>query len=71
MEKGVIGDPPRSNSVVNVTVEGEQLRTAESDGSKGGPNVHVFNEQTNYVPRSTIITVSPQNPSFYRRVLTS
>ncbi|KAI4864959.1 MFS general substrate transporter [Hypoxylon rubiginosum] len=57
MEKGVIGDPPRSNSVVNVTVEGEQLRTAESDGSKGGPNVHVFNEQTNYVPRSTIITI--------------
>lgn len=53
-----MGDASRSDGVVNVTAEGEQLSIEEPNESRNEPNAHVFNEQTNYVPKRTIITVS-------------
>jgi hypothetical protein len=41
--------PPGSSETVVEVTEGTETKTAGQ---------HVFNEQTNYVPRSTIITVS-------------
>lgn len=41
--------PPSSSGTVVEVTEGTETKAAGQ---------HVFNEQTNYVPRSTIITVS-------------
>lgn len=52
-------------SGVLVKGSGHSSPRGDSDGEpslennpNNGPKVHVFNEQTNYVPRRTIITVS-------------
>ncbi|OTB02574.1 hypothetical protein M426DRAFT_61878 [Hypoxylon sp. CI-4A] len=50
-----------SDGLFNDTVDGEQTKVADAepgDSSGGDTKVqHVFNEQTNYVPKKTIITI--------------
>ncbi|KAI0095925.1 MFS general substrate transporter [Daldinia grandis] len=59
MEKVTMGDRSQSDDVANTTIGGETRVSAEPKGGSGsGTEVrHVFNEQTNYVPRRTIITI--------------
>lgn len=49
--------PNPSNSSATIDTDGESK-----------PSVHVFNEQTNYVPKSTIITVGNRNPNQSNRL---
>lgn len=60
MEKNVVKYEARPDGVISSAVAGEQLRAADSKEGSGSENEvqHVFNEQTNYVPKKTIITVS-------------
>lgn len=55
-----MGDRSQSDDVANVTIGGETtVFTEPKGGSESDAEVrHVFNEQTNYVPRRTIITVN-------------
>ncbi|KAL7624932.1 hypothetical protein AAE478_004146 [Parahypoxylon ruwenzoriense] len=49
---------PQSGGVVNVNVAEEQGQWTEAEsGSESKTEVHVFNEQTNYVPVKTVITI--------------
>ncbi|KAI2609044.1 MFS general substrate transporter [Hypoxylon fragiforme] len=57
MEKDTGGGHSRPESVINVTVDGEQPRVTGPSSSGSENEVHVFNEQTNYVPRKTIIMI--------------
>ncbi|KAI0160049.1 MFS general substrate transporter [Hypoxylon sp. FL1284] len=59
MEKGVTEDHSRSDGVVSVAVEEEQLGTVNTDPARSNskPDTHVFNEQTNYVPKRTIVMI--------------
>jgi hypothetical protein len=47
--------PPSSSETVVEVTEGAESKAAGQ---------HVFNEQTNYVPRSTIITVSDHHSQY-------
>lgn len=58
MEKGSVRDHSPTEGIDNPTIEGELPRTTEPSGLESEPKVHVFNEQTNYVPKKTIITVN-------------
>ncbi|KAI1654007.1 MFS general substrate transporter [Daldinia decipiens] len=59
MQKVAMGDRSQPDDVANVTIGGETTVFTESKGGSesGAKAGHVFNEQTNYVPRRTIITI--------------
>ncbi|KAI8957048.1 MFS general substrate transporter [Daldinia sp. FL1419] len=59
MEKVTMGNQPQSGAVANATTEGETAVFAEPKGGSEseGEARHVFNEQTNYVPKKTIIMI--------------
>ncbi|KAF3065255.1 putative transporter C3H1.06c [Daldinia childiae] len=59
MQKVAMGDRSQFDDVANVTIGGETtVFTEPKGGSESDTEVHhVFNEQTNYVPRRTIITI--------------
>ncbi|KAI0884042.1 MFS general substrate transporter [Annulohypoxylon maeteangense] len=59
MEKDVAGYQTRHDGVINVSVANEQPRGTDSEESLENEteDQHVFNEQTNYVPKRTIITI--------------
>ncbi|KAI1805390.1 MFS general substrate transporter [Daldinia bambusicola] len=59
MEKATTDGPSQSNGVLGVTLQEQNAAFAESKGgSESETEVrHVFNEQTNYVPKKTIIMI--------------
>ncbi|KAI1463433.1 MFS general substrate transporter [Daldinia caldariorum] len=59
MEKAAMDGPSQSDGILDVTLQEQNAALAESKGgSESDTEVpHVFNEQTNYVPKRTIIMI--------------